>query len=363
MRRNVLFLINLAFFFTLFLSFRNQIMVYAQANQSATNKQTYFEGVIRSVQDKETPKTVVVEATTGSFKNQKVIIPLYEDEKTKQLTYKVNDKVILLRTEAPGQQPLTYIVDFVRTIPIIVLTVLFVLVVILIGKWHGLLSILSMVYSFLIIGQFVVPNIVAGNDPVFVSIMAGILISPVTFYLSHGFNKKTTVAILSTVATLLVTGILSIIFVNLVKLTGVTSDEALYVQALVNKDINLKSLLLAGMIIGLMGILDDITISQAAIVEKLIQTNEKLNMPQVFLHAMDVGRDHIASLVNTLVLVYAGASLPLFLLFFNSGLEFSQAISSEIVATEIVRTLIGSIGLVAAVPLTTLLACILLKRK
>jgi uncharacterized membrane protein len=135
------------------------------------------------------------------------------------------------------------------------------------------------------------------------------------------------------------------------------------VSSFVNQNINLKSLLLAGMIIGLFGILDDITISQAAIVDKLIKTNDKMSLKEIFFHAMDVGKDHIASLVNTLMLVYAGASLPLFLLFYNSNVTFSQAVNSENIATEIVRTLVGSIGLIASVPLTTFLACIFLKKK
>lgn len=362
MQRSIVLLLHIAFFVSVLLLFKNQLMVYAQT-PSNSQKQIYFEGKIESINDSKNGKQLTVVGTSGAFKDKKLQVPLMEDEKTKQLSYEINDKVILLRTESPNQPPVTYIVDFVRTTPLIILTLLFILIVCAVGKLHGVLSIISMIYSFLILGQFVVPNIVVGNDPIFVSIMAGMLISPVTFYLSHGFNKKTTVAIIGTLASLVLTGILSIIFVNLAKLTGITSDEALYVKALVNQDINLKSLLLAGMIIGLLGILDDITVSQAAIVEKLIKTSEKMDIKDIFIHAMDIGKDHIASLVNTLVLVYAGASLPLFLLFFNSGLSYSQALSSEIVATEVVRTLIGSIGLVAAVPLTTLLACLFMKKK
>lgn len=363
MHRSILLILNIAFLVTAFLLFKNQFMVYAQQLQPGNQKQIYFEGVIESVKETQNGRNVIVRGTSGDFKNKTFEVPVLPDEKSQLQTYEKNDQVILLRTESSGLPAVTYIVDFVRTTPLLILTIVFIAVVCLVGRMHGILSILSMVYSFIIIGQFVVPNIVRGNDPIFVSLMAGLLISPVTFYLSHGFNMKTTVAIVGTVSSLVLTGILSIIFVNLTKLSGVTSDEALYVQALVNQDINLKSLLLAGMIIGLLGILDDITVSQAAIVQKLIKTGEKLTMREVFLHSMDIGKDHIASLVNTLVLVYAGASLPLFLLFFNSGLSYTQALSSEIVATEVVRTLIGSIGLVAAVPLTTLLACLLMKRK
>ncbi len=364
MRISFVSLLKIGFLILFVLLYHKQIVIYAQsATSTGTQKQYYFEGDIVKVQKTKNGKEAIIKAKNGPKKDNKVIVPLMTGERARAQSFKEGDKVVLLSTTTPGQPELIYIVDFVRTGAITLLFALFTIVVIVIGRWHGILSILSMVYSFLIIGQFIIPNIASGNDPVFVSLLGGILISPVTFYLSHGFNKKTSVAVGGTVASLLFTGILSVLFVNLTQLTGVTSDEALFVQNMINQNINLKNLLLAGMIIGLLGILDDITVSQAAIVEKLIQTGEKLNNREVFFHAMDVGKDHIASLVNTLVLVYAGASLPLFLLFYNSGLPFSNAVSSEIVATEIVRTLTGSIGLVTAVPITTLLACIVMKRK
>ncbi len=364
MKTALLSLIKCTFAILFVVLFHTQIVVYAQSTfTGGKQSQIYFEGDIVKIQSTKTGKVANIKVKNGSKKDKNIFVPLLQGERADNQHFKEGDSVILLSTTSPGQPEIIYIVDFVRTRAIALLGFLFVVVVIAVGRWHGVLSILSMFYSFLIIGQFIIPNIAAGNDPIFVSLLGGMMISPVTFYFSHGFNKKTSVAIGGTVASLLVTGILSIVFVNLTKLTGVTSDEALFVQNMINQNINLKNLLLAGMIIGLLGILDDITVSQAAIVEKLIQTGEKLTMKEVFFHAMDVGKDHIASLVNTLVLVYAGASLPLFLLFYNSGLPFSQAVSSEIVATEIVRTLTGSIGLVTAVPITTLLACIVMKRK
>lgn len=363
MRKTTILLLQILFFAITILIYKNNVIIFAQDIANVPpQKQLYFQGEIISVDKTKSGQVAKVKAITGSDKDKVLTVPLLQDEKTKQLEYHQGDNVILLKTESAGQENVIYIIDFIRTDSLLILTILFIAIVCAVGRMHGVLSILSMIYSFLIIGQFIIPNIVIGNDPIFVSILGGLLISPVTFYLSHGLNMKTTVAIIGTVSALVLTGILSVIFVGLAKLSGVTSDEALYVQSLVNQDINLKSLLLAGMIIGLLGILDDITVSQAAIVEKLINTS-KLSMKGIFFHAMDVGKDHIASLVNTLVLVYAGASLPLFLLFYNSGLPFEQALSSEIVATEIVRTLIGSIGLVAAVPLTTLLASMLMKRK
>lgn len=358
--------------------FKNQFLVYAQniapdqqqteQSQSAQNQpaqsQSYYEATITGISQTQTGPVATVQITSGDLKGETAEVAILADPRSTNSTYQKGDKVIILRTEdGQGNEQLTYIVDFVRTPTLLTLVSLFVAFVLFVGRLHGFLSLLGMAYSFLIIGQFVVPNIIAGNNAIFVAIVGGILISPVTFYISHGIKWKTTVAIMGTVFSLLITGLLAALFVTRAKLTGASSDEALFVQSMINSDINLRDLLLGGMIIGSLGILDDITVSQAAIVEKLLKTAKQTSFWEIFHHAMDIGKDHIASLVNTLILVYAGASLPLFLLFYNSGLSYSSALSSEIVATEVVRTLVGSIGLVAAVPITTILACTVLKRQ
>jgi uncharacterized membrane protein len=360
MKRVSVTLLQFVFCLFILLFFKNEFLVFSQTNQ-AQQKQTYYEATIKNISVKSDKAHLQI--TSGDLKGKDITVPLSIDERAKSQNYSVNDKVIVLGSYNPGQPPVLYIVDFDRTTPLLILVGLFLLVTLLIGRKHGVFSIISMVFSFFIIVKFIIPNILLGSDPIFIALLGGLFISPVAFYLSHGFNWKTTVALIGTFATLILTGILSVIFVNLTKLSGVSSDEALYVSSFVNQNINLKSLLLAGMIIGLFGILDDITISQAAIVDKLIKTNDKMSLKEIFFHAMDVGKDHIASLVNTLMLVYAGASLPLFLLFYNSNVTFSQAVNSENIATEIVRTLVGSIGLIASVPLTTFLACIFLKKK
>jgi uncharacterized membrane protein len=353
--------------------FKNQFMVYAQnlapeqqqpAQQQPAQSQSYYEATITGISQNQTGPVATVQITSGDLNGKTAEVAILADPRSTNSTYQKGDQVIILRTEdGQGNEQLTYIVDFVRTPTLLTLGAVFVAFVLFVGRLHGFLSLLGMAYSFLIIGQFVVPNIIAGNNAIFVAIVGGILISPVTFYISHGIKWKTTVAIMGTVVSLLITGLLAALFVTRAKLTGAASDEALFVQSMINSDINLRDLLLGGMIIGSLGILDDITVSQAAIVEKLLKTAKQTSFWEIFHHAMDVGKDHIASLVNTLILVYAGASLPLFLLFYNSGLSYSSALSSEIVATEVVRTLVGSIGLVAAVPITTILACTVLKRQ
>lgn len=364
MKRVSILLFQFIFCLFLFVFFRYQIQVLSQSpSPSGSQKQIYYNGIIEKMEAASQQRTAQVVITSGDLKGKKIMVPLFLDAKSKSQNFKIKDKVIVLGSYNLSQQPVFYIVDFDRTNGLLILTAVFVIVTLLVGKKHGIFSILSMVFSFFVIAKFIIPNILLGSDPIFIALLGGLFISPVAFYLSHGFSMKTTVALAGTFAALILTGILSVIFVNLTKLSGVSSDEAMYVQSFVNQNINLKSLLLAGMIIGLFGILDDITISQAAIVDKLIKANSKMEFSELFLHAMDVGKDHIASLVNTLMLVYGGASLPLFLLFYNSNVSFAQAVNSETIATEVVRTLVGSIGLIASVPLTTFLACILLKKK
>jgi len=159
-----------------------------------------------------------------------------------------------------------------------------------------------------------------------------------------------------TLIALIITGILANIFVEAAKLTGFASEEAGFLQVAKGGAINMKGLLLAGIIIGLLGILDDVTVSQAAIVFQLKEANNRLKFNQLYQRAMRVGQDHIASMINTLILVYAGASLPLLLLFIDSPRPFLEVVNYEIIADEVVRTLVGSIGLILAVPLTTLIA-------
>jgi uncharacterized membrane protein len=210
--------------------------------------------------------------------------------------------------------------------------------------------------SFAIIFSYILPTISSGADPIITAIIGSLLIIPATFYLSHGFNKKTTVAIIGTVISLLIVGALAGYFVDAAKLTGFASEEAAFLQVALGGTVNIRGLLLAGIIIGVLGVLDDITISQSSIVSELKLASPKIKFKELYTRAMNVGQDHISSMVNTLVLVYTGAALPLLLLFLNNSQPISQLISNELIADEIVRTLVGSIGLVLAVPITTLIA-------
>ncbi len=301
--------------------------------------------------------------TKGSLKGKTITIESGILTKVNQQKYEVDDKVIVSHSKDLNNQDVYFITDYVRRDSLAWLFFIFIVLAIAIGKWRGLTSLLGMALSFLIIFSFILPKISSGGDPIQAAIIGSLFIIPVTFYLSHGFNKKTTVAIIGTIIALIITGILAGIFVGAAKLTGFASEEAGFLQAAREGEINIKGLLLAGIIIGVLGVLDDITVSQSAIVFQLKKANLKMKFEELYKRAMDVGQDHISSMVNTLILVYTGAALPLLLLFVDSSHSFLEVINYEIIADEIVRTLVGSIGLILAVPITTLLAALTSEKK
>jgi uncharacterized membrane protein len=301
--------------------------------------------------------------TKGSLKEQKIIVENGNLPMSSLQKYEVGDQLVLKYTQNFQGKERFYITDYVRREALIWLFILFVAMVVAVGRWQGATSLLGMALSFLVIFKFILPQISAGEDPVQIAILGSLAIIPATFILSHGINKKTIIAVVGTLISLLVTGILAHAFVETAKLTGFSSEEAGFLQVFKPGMINIKGLLLAGIIIGVLGVLDDITISQSAIVQQLKSANPKLKPRELYKKAMAVGKDHIASMVNTLVLVYTGASLPLLLLFIDNPHPFSEIINYEIIADEVVRTLVGSVGLILAVPITTLIASLLAKEK
>ncbi len=321
--------------------------IYAQQSQDP----------IRATITELSPDNITVRIEEGNQKGSEIPVLQFDRKQIETQGLHTGDQVLVSFISGPQGRNQVIIVDQYRLWPIFGLFLLFLGIVVLIGRRKGFFAFLGMAFSFLIIGQMVVPQILLGNNPILISLFAALLIIPITFYISHGLNTKTTIAVISTFLSLVITGLLAFLFVNLAKLTGFAAEEATFISVQQGDQVNIQSLLLAGIIIGAMGVLDDITISQTSIVSKLKKANPRFTKWELFRESMDVGRDHIASLVNTLVLVYAGASLPLFVLFYSSQFgTMTDVINMEIVATEIVRTLVSSIGIVSAVPLTTLLA-------
>lgn len=269
----------------------------------------------------------------------------------------VGDPILVGRATQglPGQE--YFFLDFQRQAPMLLLLALFAAVVIVLSRWRGVASLVGLAASLAILLVFVLPAILEGSSPILVAIFGGAAIMFVTLYMAHGFNAMTTTAILGTLASLTITGILAAVFVDAVRFTGFGSEEAVFLQVAAQQ-INLEGLLLGSIVIGTLGVLDDVTVTQASAVWELHRANPNLGSLGLYRAAIRIGRDHIASTVNTLVLAYAGAALPLLVLFTMANRSFGDVATSEVVAEEVVRTLVGSIGLVASVPITTALAAL-----
>ena len=269
--------------------------------------------------------------------------------------YTAGQKVRLASIAQEGQEPIYFISDFRRSTPMLVLAALFITAVIAFGRGQGVRALVGLAFTFVLIVGFIVPAVLDGRSPLAVAVVGSLLIMIATLYLSHGFSPKTTAAVVGTSLALLVTGLLAVAFVSATNLTGFASEEARLASLEVG-GLSLRGLLLAGIIIGGLGVLDDVTMSQASTVFQLRKANPALRVPALVRSALSVGRDHIAATVNTLFLAYAGAALPLLILFAGSPDPLGTVVTSETVAVEVVRTLVGSIGLIAAVPITTALA-------
>jgi uncharacterized membrane protein len=270
-------------------------------------------------------------------------------------TFRSGQRVRLSILEQAGQPTFYNIRDLERGRPMVALAVLFVLAVIAFGRWQGVRSLIGLACSFAVIVGFVVPAILRGRSPVPVALVGAMAIMLASLYLSYGVGRKTTSAVVGTALALALTGALTAGFVELAALTGLASEDALNASFQVG-GISLRGLLLAGIILGGLGVLDDVTVSQASVVFELRRADPAAGFAELVRSALVVGRDHVAASVNTLFLAYAGASLPLLVLFVSGGDSLGTVATAEAVAVEVVRTLCGSVGLIAAVPLTTVLA-------
>ncbi len=268
------------------------------------------------------------------------------------------DELVVLSSTLPGKSTEYHIMDRYRLTPLPFLIIGFFILVIAFGGKRGIGSIIGMLVSLGVIMLLIVPQILAGNDPLLISIIGALIIMVITIYLSHGFSRQTTVAVVSTFFSLLITGILAIYSVKLLGLSG-TGNEDNASLAFGASFINLQGLLLGGIIIGTLGVLDDTTTTQASAVFEFARIDPKLTFEQLLQKGLNIGKEHIAALVNTLVLAYAGVSLSLFIFFVLNPAKqpYWVIFNSESVVEEVVRTITGSIGLVLAVPLTTALAC------
>lgn len=270
--------------------------------------------------------------------------------------YSKGDKVLVGRITDQTGSNAYYLIGYDRSQILLFLGFLFLLAVLLIGKSKGLKALFSMIFSFVVIFKLILPLIFNGHSPLLISIIGVSIIVPFSFVLTHGTTKKSLSAMISTLLSLLLIGILTVIAVYSAHLTGASTEEIETLFFISKGAYDLSSLLIAGIIIGALGILDDVTITQASVVHELIQSKQKYSRAELFHRAMRVGRDHIGSVINTLILVYTGAFLSTLLLFLTFPRPLIVLLNNETVVIQLVIALVGSIGLILAVPITTFIS-------
>jgi uncharacterized membrane protein len=321
------------------------------------------EGTITLGDQEQAYQIVLIKILDGDFAGQLLEIDLGQRRILPEgMLVAPGEEILVTLSQAPDGTNSAYFTDFVRTRPLIILLGAFVLFSVLISGWKGVRSLLGLVFSLGVILFFILPRILRGENPVTVSITGAFILLAVTLYLTYGWTLKTQYSVLGTLIALVITGLLSSYFVDLARLTGFGSEDALFLMQLSQIQIDLRGLVLGGMLIGALGVLDDLVITQASAVFELHAANPDLELAGLIRGAMRIGQDHVAATVNTLVLAYTGASLPMWLLFSLSGQQIGHLINLEYIAEEIVRTLVGSLGLVAAVPVTTVISAIMAVR-
>ncbi|MBP9711919.1 MAG: YibE/F family protein [Candidatus Pacebacteria bacterium] len=300
-------------------------------------------------------QTLSVEIIDGLEKGK--IINLEND----YIKLKKGDVVFIEKTSTPDEIERYIVRERDRQFPIGILFLVFALTILIFGGKQGFRSLLSLMGGFLVIIYLLLPMLAKGYSPILVSVSFATVILFIAIYFTHGFNRESSVAFGGTIIAVILTGILAYFSVWIMQLTGFETEEALFLSLGSATKLNFHGLLLGGILIGVLGILDDIAVTQSAVVSEIYNSASHLNHKEVYQKAMRVGREHVSALVNTLVLAYAGASLPLLLLISSYDYPLRFVVSQEHFAVEIVRTIVGSIGLVLTVPITTLLAVYLLK--
>lgn len=298
--------------------------------------------------------TVMVRVTSGPDAGQEITTDVPSGPGAIQV--REGDDIVLLYLPDTPLGDTYQIADHQRGSQLWVLIAAFVLAVIAFGRWRGLSALAGLAATFAVLLLFVVPAILAGEPPLLVAIVGAAAIMLTVLYLTHGVATSTSVAVIGTLASLALTGALSWAAVRALHLTGAADEQANYVN--ITHHVSLQGLLLAGILIGSLGVLDDVTVTQAATVNELARANPAYRFGHLYRAATRVGRAHIASVVNTIILAYAGASLPLLILITDSGQSVSRVLTNQLIAQELVRSIVGTLGLISAVPITTALAAL-----
>ncbi|MFE7796791.1 YibE/F family protein [Nocardia sp. NPDC057440] len=271
---------------------------------------------------------------------------------------RAGDHIRLVRQTDPNGTPMYSFEDYSRGLPLLLIVLVFVVVIVAVARWRGLRALLGLIFAFAVLVGFLLPALLDGKPAIPVALVSGALILYAVLYLAHGVNLRTSSALLGTLTSMVLAAVLSWVAIETTHLTGLSEEQntnvATYIQ-----HVSITGLLLAGFIIGSLGVLNDVTITQASAAFELAALDESASRRDVFTAAMRVGRDHIASTVYTLVLAYAGGALPLLLLFSVAGRSIRDVLTGDAVAIEIARSAVGGIALALSVPLTTGIAVML----
>lgn len=340
--------------------------IFVQAQQIHDDYQGTWRGkvveIIRS-EVKEIPgtetkhlyQTIRVEVLDGPKKGEIITIENDYLELKKGNKFYFNYLVDINGTERYG------IINIDRRSSLVLLLLIFIGVIIWFGRWQGVRSLFALLGSFFAIFYILLPGLLHGWNPILTSslVASGILFGAIFF--THGFNRESLVAYSGTMIAVIITGLFALFAVSITSLSGFTGDESAYLNLGTGGTLDFTGLLLGAIIIGILGVLDDIAVTQAAVVSELYDSNPNISKKEVYSRALRIGREHVGALVNTLVLAYTGASLPILLYFKLANMNFDTVVNLEIFATEIVRAIMGSIGLILTVPIVTILAVTYLK--
>jgi uncharacterized membrane protein len=324
------------------------------SGETPTGDTSTAEGSSAEQQANGTCKKATIRVDTGDDKGR-TFTEIVQPDQSRQLH---EGQKVVVAYEPSAPRDLQYsVADVNRRLPMGLLAGIFALAVVIVGRLRGVMALVALAISFLVLNFFVLPAILQGSNPLLVAVVGSSAIMLIALYMCHGLSARTSVAVLGTLISLVLIGLLGSQFIDWAALTGNTDDNTGLIHGLY-PSIDMSGLLLAGVIIGSLGVLDDVTVTQTSAVWELHDANPTMGWRGLYRAGIRIGRDHIASVVNTLVLAYAGAALPLLLLFSIAQSSVGTVANSELVAEEIVRTLVGSIGLVASVPVTTVLAAL-----
>lgn len=342
------------------------VPLQALALDAVPSEDSYVRAKVLTVLSEKKEETAGIERSTqdvqlmifdGEDEGKTIIVEHSILNNRDDMRLHTGETIVVQRLVRPSGE-VTFLIGEKYRLPSIFLLILFFFILgVLLGGRIGFTSILGLAVSIAILMFFVVPKIMSGSNPLIISLIGSVGIAFTSIYLAHGIHRRTTIALISTIITLLLSTALAVAFVYFGKLFGMGTEESVFLQVGVLEQVNLRGLLLGGIIIGALGVLDDITTAQTAAIDELSKANYRLGFRELYQSGVSIGREHIAALINTLALAYVGASLPILLLFsINTEMPWWVIVNSEFVAEEIVRTLVGSSTLLLAVPISTWMA-------